>query len=134
MPAVVSRTHPARRVALAAAASALAVAGLGATTAPADAAAKARVKATVKLAGDKSEVLGKVTSPRAECKKKVTVVLYWLEPGKRKFVPVEDDRTNRSGAWKVDAPGTDIPAGKYYVKVAGTPRCQPERSKTIRVR
>ena len=119
------------------AAAGLTVATLGAsvvTAETASAAGKARVNATIKLSGDSSDLLGKVKSPRAVCKKKVRVVLFWRKPGVQKFVTVQDDVTNRSGAWKIDAPGSRIPAGKYYVKVAGSAKCKPEKSPTITVR
>ena len=128
-------TSPLRRRAALAIAG-LTVATLGATVIEAEVAAaagKAKVNASISLTKDKSKLVGKVKSPRKVCRQKTQVVLHWQEPGKKKFRVVADDKSNKQGVWKIDAPGTDIPRGKYYVTIAANKQCKSERSKTIRV-
>jgi len=131
-----STTTPLRRRATLAAAG-LTVSLLGANVVTADAASaagKANVKASISLSKNSEDLLGKVKSRKKVCKKKVQVVLYWLEQGEKKFVPVAEDLTNKKGKWSINTPSTkNIPPGKYYVKLASSKNCKGEKSKTIRV-
>ncbi|CAN5378562.1 hypothetical protein BH09ACT12_BH09ACT12_36740 [soil metagenome] len=130
-------TSPLRRRA-ALAVAALTVTTLGASVVEADVAAaagkKAKVNASISLTRDKSQLVGAVKSPKKACKQKKTVVLHWLQPGKKKFVEVADDKSSSKGVWKIHAPGTEIPAGKYYVTIKAGKSCQTGRSKRITVR
>ncbi len=115
----------------------LAVSTVGATALHTDVAAaagKAKVTSTISLAKDSSKLAGKLKSSKKACKAKKDVNLFWLEPGKKKYVQVAQDQSSNKGAWQVPAPGSTIPAGKYYVKIAGSKQCKPEKSKTIGVR
>lgn len=96
---------------------------------------RATVNSSISLTKNSADLIGKVTSPRKVCKKKVRVVLHWRQPGKMKFRPVADDMTNRMGKWRISEPDSpNIPAGKYFVRLAKTPDCKPEKSRTITVR
>lgn len=121
--------------------AALVVAGLSVST-PAQAAAPAgplagaaQVQATIRLAAGAGNVNGVLRSPKAKCRSFKMVTLMWRDNGADGFIKVAEDKSTRTGVWKVPGPrGEDIPRGAYYVKVPPSPGCQAARSGTIRVR
>ena len=85
--------------------------------------------------GDKEKLGGVVKSRRATCKQARPVSLHFKEPGKAKFTVVRKDTTSPKGVWVVPAPGSTIPPGRYYAKVAKKGDvCKTDRSATITVR
>jgi hypothetical protein len=121
-----------------AAAAALAFALLAGTAEARDA-----VRTTVTIAEGEApsgqEYLGgKVKSPKAKCRRNRTVVLFFDQPMlPGGFAPVANDASNRRGAWRINAPSTEVPPGEYYAKVRRAERrgdvCRAARSRTITV-
>jgi hypothetical protein len=121
--------------------AALAVLAFAALAGVADAREGVKTSVTIKEAEAPSgqEYLGgKVKSPKAKCRRNRNVVLYWDAPGPPAgFQNVADDASNRRGAWRINAPGVEIPPGEYYVKVTPIERrgdtCKRAKSETITV-
>jgi hypothetical protein len=109
----------------------------------ASAGARERIRSTVNIGTGETPsgqqfLKGKVKSAKAKCERNRNVVLYWDEPGPPPtFVAVADDATNANGRWRIDAPGTEIPPGRYFVKVTPIERrgdvCRRAKSGRITV-
>ena len=89
---------------------------------------------TIKSHDSQGFLDGKVRSSKAGCKSGRLVKLFWDEPGPpREFQKVADDESNGDGEWRINAPGPEVPPGRYYAKVGKVGNCDQARSETIRV-
>jgi hypothetical protein len=112
------------------------------TVSPASATAVQRAAAVgvnvsirLQTGGTKEKLGGVVRSRRAVCKQDRPVTLHFKAPSDSSFQVVRTDRTNARGVWVVPAPGSQIPAGRYFAKVAKKgATCRTARSVTITVR
>jgi hypothetical protein len=105
--------------------------------------ARERINTTVTIAAGEDAtgqqyLGGKVKSPKAKCRRNRNVVLFFDQPMlPGGFTPVAQDRSNRRGVWRINAPKTEIPPGDYYARVRPVERrgdrCMGARSRTITV-
>jgi hypothetical protein len=105
--------------------------------------ARERIRTSVTITTDQAPsgrefLKGKVSSQKAKCERNRNVVLYWDDPElPNTFEAVADDASSETGAWRINAPDTDIPPGRYFVRVTRIERrsdvCKPARSRTIRI-
>jgi hypothetical protein len=116
---------------------------MGLALAAGTATARERINSDVTLGTGESStgqefLRGKVKSPKAKCERNRNVVLYYNDPpAPQRFISVADDASDPNGRWRIEAPTTEIPPGRYYVKVTpitrGGDRCGPAKSEEITV-
>jgi hypothetical protein len=121
-----------RPCAVLAVAAALVLSGTATASAEPARRGKANVDVTMHLSPDNSPLRGKVRSPRGACEKQRRVVLLRRQDSTQAWHPVDEDRSNRDGRWRIEAPTMDgFPDGEYRVKVPGNDDCRRARSGVI---
>jgi hypothetical protein len=89
-------------------------------------------KVEVSIKAKPAKIKGKVSSSKEDCKVGADVILHWKD-GPGGFEPVAEDETNSRGRYSIDAPGDEVPPGRYYSVVDGKQGCKSAQSETIRV-
>jgi hypothetical protein len=98
----------------------------------ADAAQKGAADVEVTIDATTSSLKGKVSSSKDDCKSNVKVNLFWKHDGLTDKVARQN--TTNAGRYEIEAPGGDVPGGKYFSRVPAKTGCKAAESETIRVR